>query len=667
MAVDAKRVEIIFQTARQSTDPVQQAAILDRECAADAETRQCVEELLRADHAALSSFESSAEGECVSASSSTECTVALDPTNERDAEAEANRKADETEEDDEPLSLDFLEPSTRAESLGSLGHYEVLEVLGRGGFGIVMRALDEKLQRMVAIKVLSPHLASTSPARKRFLREARASARIRHENVVQIYAVEEQPLPYLVMEYVPGQTLQQKLDHTGPLEVGELLSIGVQIARGLAAAHGQGLIHRDIKPCNILLESGPESRVKITDFGLARTADDASVSKSGMVVGTPLYMAPEQAQGDPLDHRVDLFSLGSVLYTLASGRPPFRAATPLAVLKRVAEDTPRPIRDIIPEVPLWLCDLISRLHAKDPARRFQSAAEVADLLSRHLDHWQQSEQVTRVEEQLNRGEPAVESPRRKSRWVVIGGLTAAALVVLVALYFAPHWWSAGGIRGDDEGQEQASSSEATAAPRRYVLQGRPAVRDVLIDNDNPAGAFGREPRENPLRRMPNHCNAFLVHFDLSKLGVTPRLPVARAMLSFYVWDPSTRGRAKVCAFPMKTAWDEATATWRQPSVGKTWKGGNQFSFGTDTGLAGASVVVEPDNVNDTVDPPVEYQLDVTALVRAWLQDGTPNYGLAIAPVTDAAVDDGESSRFQVCASEYKRVEYTPKLTVELRQ
>ena len=295
------------------------------------------------------------------------------------------------------MALEFLQPSTNPESLGRLGHHEVLEVLGRGGFGIVVRAFDETLHRMVAIKVLSPELASTSPARKRFLREARASARVRHGNVVQIYAVEERPLPYLVMEYIPGQTLQQKLDQTGPLEVLEVLSVGGQIARGLAAAHEQGLIHRDIKPGNILLESGIEQKVKITDFGLARAADDASLSQSGVIAGTPLYMAPEQAKGEPLDHRADLFSLGSVLYAMASGRPPFRAASPLAVLKRVAEETPRPIREIIPEVPQWLCDLIARLHAKDPAQRFQTATEVASLLEQHLAHLQQPSLVARPE------------------------------------------------------------------------------------------------------------------------------------------------------------------------------------------------------------------------------------------------------------------------------
>jgi serine/threonine protein kinase len=175
-----------------------------------------------------------------------------------------------------------------------------------------VKAFDELLCRTVAIKILAPSLAVTSPPRKRFLREARAAAAIRHENVVTIYAVEEQPLPYLVMEYIAGETLQQRLDRIGPLDVPDVLRIGRQIASGLAAAHALGLIHRDIKPANILLEQGGD-RAKISDFGLARTADDASLSQSGIIAGTPMYMAPEQAEGEAIDHRTDLFSLGSVL------------------------------------------------------------------------------------------------------------------------------------------------------------------------------------------------------------------------------------------------------------------------------------------------------------------------------------------------------------------
>ena len=140
--------------------------------------------------------------------------------------------------------------------LGRLGHYEVMKVLGHGGFGVVLKVFDEKLRRVVAIKVLKPSLALTSPPRKRFLRKARAAAAVCHESVLTIFAVEDTPTPYLVMEYVAGQSLQQKLDDTGPLELADVLDIGCQLARGLAAAHATGLIHRDIKPSNIMLEDG---------------------------------------------------------------------------------------------------------------------------------------------------------------------------------------------------------------------------------------------------------------------------------------------------------------------------------------------------------------------------------------------------------------------------
>lgn len=290
-------------------------------------------------------------------------------------------KADHDQNSQDEIDLSFLQPSSRPDSLGRLLHYEVLEIVGRGGCGIVLKAFDEKLHRVVAIKTMTPELAVTSPARKRFLREARATAAIRHENVVSIYAVEEKPLPFLVMEFIDGQTLQDKINECGPLDVRDVVSMGRQIACGLEAAHIRGLIHRDIKPANILLESGT-GRPKITDFGLARSADDASLTQSGAISGTPLYMSPEQAQGLVVDKRSDIFSLGSVLYVMCSGRPPFRASTVLAVLKRVVEEQPRAIREILPDVPEWLIAIITRLHAKKPAERFSSAQAVVELLER---------------------------------------------------------------------------------------------------------------------------------------------------------------------------------------------------------------------------------------------------------------------------------------------
>lgn len=373
MPVDAQRAQAILLAALEAPEGAERAAVLDRECAADVELRKHVQELLEAHANPASILDQPAAAPFLAATQS-----AVDPQGPTEAAREGGH---------EPISLPFLAPPTQAGSLGRLGHYEVHEVLGQGGFGIVLRAFDEKLQRFVAIKVMAPVIAATSPARKRFLREARSAAAVRHENVVRIYAVEEQPLPFLVMEHIPGRTLQQKLDDEGPLETGELLRLAVQIARGLAAAHAQGLIHRDIKPSNILLENGVE-RVKISDFGLARAVDDASISQSGIIAGTPMYMSPEQAEGKPLDHRSDLFSLGSTLYALCTGHAPFRASSTLAVLKRVVEDEPRPIRAVNPAIPDWLAAIVAKLLAKRPEERFASAKEVADLLQAHLAHEQ---------------------------------------------------------------------------------------------------------------------------------------------------------------------------------------------------------------------------------------------------------------------------------------
>ncbi len=293
---------------------------------------------------------------------------------------------DDVEAGDRPpdIPLDFLAPTDDPESVGRLGTYEVRGVIGRGGTGIVVKAFDRGLNRFVAIKALDPHLAGNAAARKRFAREGRAAAAVAHEQIVPIHAVsEQQGLPYIVMQYVPGRSLQQRIDQEGPLALADVLRIGLQTAQGLAAAHAQGLVHRDVKPANILLENGIE-RVLLTDFGLARTIDEASLTQSGVIAGTPQYMAPEQARGETVDHRTDLFSLGSVLYAMCTGHSPFRAETTMGVLHRICHATPRPIQATNPQVPLWLSAIISRLHAKHPSKRYHSAADVAEILKRQL-------------------------------------------------------------------------------------------------------------------------------------------------------------------------------------------------------------------------------------------------------------------------------------------
>jgi hypothetical protein len=415
--------ESIFFAALQKASPAERAAYLDGACHGDSDLRQRVERLLEA-HPQVGTFleKPFADIPADEALGSRERASAADPRPFPDVRGEALTQ--NTGSADAGAVPDFLTPSQKPGALGRLDHYEILEIVGRGGMGIVLKGFDEKLHRVVAIKVLAAELAVRGTARQRFIREARAAAAVSHEHVVTIHAVEENHRPpYLVMEFVDGVSLQEKLDKEGPPGLTEILRIGLQIAAGLAAAHRQGLVHRDIKPENILLENGVE-RVKLTDFGLARAVDDASLTQSGVIAGTPMYMSPEQAAGEPIDHRSDLFSLGSVLYALCTGRPPFRADGTQAVLKRVIEDTPRPIQEVNQEIPGWLCDLIARLHAKNPADRFPSAEVVGDLLGQHLAHRQRPDKVAMPEAVAK--PPSAEPARKRRR----AGPVAAGLALL---------------------------------------------------------------------------------------------------------------------------------------------------------------------------------------------------------------------------------------------
>ncbi|MFO0941190.1 MAG: serine/threonine-protein kinase [Pirellulales bacterium] len=288
------------------------------------------------------------------------------------------------------LSFDkaLLDPPTHPEMLGRIGRYEIERCIGSGGMGVVFKAIDTELNRPVAVKVLAPHLARNGAARQRFSRESRAAAAVVHEHVVAIHNVDSSvEYPYLVMQYVSGESLQSRVDREGPLSVEQILRIGIQAALGLAAAHEQGIVHRDIKPANILLEDSVE-RLLITDFGLARTVDDASLTHTGVVAGTPNYMSPEQAKGEQADHRTDLFSLGAVLYFVATGHPPFRAERAMGVLNRICHERHRPVWQVNSAIPDELSMVIDRLLEKRPSRRFANATNVAETLARILQQLQ---------------------------------------------------------------------------------------------------------------------------------------------------------------------------------------------------------------------------------------------------------------------------------------
>lgn len=372
----AESSEQIFNEAAEIPDAVERAAFLSQACGDDVDLLAEVEALLRHHDDAGSFLENRPE----------ELNATIDPTRLTGDDVQPVGTSEES-------WRDVLSPSDNPECLGTLGSYEVIELVGRGGMGVVLRAFDPKLNRTVAVKLLAPELALSATAVQRFLREARAAAAVSHDHVVAIHSIDDTARPpVIVMEFIDGQSLQQKIDSVGALDVRSILRIGMQTAAGLSAAHRQGLVHRDIKPSNILLENGIE-RVKLTDFGLARAVDDIGITKSGQITGTPQYMSPEQAQGQRVDHRTDLFSLGCVLYAMCTGRAPFRADSAVAVMHRVVHDTPRPVRELNEDIPDWLCAIVERLLSKNAEDRFDSAGKVGDLLGRHLAHLQQPDSV----------------------------------------------------------------------------------------------------------------------------------------------------------------------------------------------------------------------------------------------------------------------------------
>jgi hypothetical protein len=368
---------------------------------------------------------------------------------------------------DESTVQAMLSAPSHPEMLGRIGRYEIERIIGSGGMGIVLKGFDSELNRPVAIKLLAPHLARVGAARQRFAREARAAAAVVHEHVVPIHNVEsEQASPFLVMQFIPGESLQARVEREGPLSVREILRIGLQSASGLAAAHAQGLVHRDVKPGNILLEKGVE-RAYLTDFGLARASDDASLTHTGVVAGTPHYMSPEQADGRPLDHRSDLFSLGAVLYFMATAHPPFRADRPMAVLKRICHDPHRPACQCNAEVPEVLSAIIDRLLEKDPNRRLATAGDLQKALAQVLSDVQSG--------RIGRRRRSARFTRRM--WI---GASAAAVVALVAiaLIARPLFTNSrgdGDSAGATAGSADGALTEASAESAQATLEELMAV------------------------------------------------------------------------------------------------------------------------------------------------------------------------------------------------
>ena len=378
------------------------------------------------------------------------------------------------------IDLSFLDPPTHPEMLGRIGQYDVESLLGHGGMGVVFRAHDSDLQRTVAVKVLAPQWAASPQARQRFAREAEAAASVAHENVIPIYNVNATAkLPYLVMRYIPGMTLQRWVLTHGPLDVGTILRVAGQVVEGLAAAHRRGLVHRDIKPGNILVGENIQ-RVWITDFGLARAADSMMLTRTGVIAGTPHYMSPEQARGKPIDHRSDLFSLGCVFYFLCTGKPPYEAENTLAVLHKIVSEKAKPLDQQRTDLPPSFVRLVQDLLQHSIDRRPQDCQAVIDQLSR-------------AQSEHQRGQ--TKNPLSKQRLVI----STLVLVSLVFAVFCINFWKPSSRSSVPPSQSLVGTGQSSV-PGSGIgpVRGAEGNRELDLVVERIVGAAREQPYEQTL-------------------------------------------------------------------------------------------------------------------------------------------------------------------------
>lgn len=376
----------------------------------------------------------------------------------------------------------LLDPASHPELLGRIGRYEVEQLVGRGGMGLVFRGYDTELHRVVAIKTLAIHLVPVSSARERFVREGRACASLIHPHIVPVHdVITDGPVPALVMQFVAGPTLDGWLQKHGPMSFRQAVGLMMQLSEALVSAHEKGFVHRDIKPGNVLLEA-EGSRAMLADFGLVRTLDDATLTRSGMLAGTPDFMSPEQARGESVDSRSDLFSLGSLFYTMLAGKPPFQAPEPMAVMNQICHESHLPISDLIPAVPKSIASLIDQLLHKDPSKRMSSARDLFEALRRERIRLQEG--------------PEERASSHKSIWKQIY-LTLPVLVVLcgIAIWAVQPWRTktpdlSNELRPDESTLAEALAQEyfADSVERESQASDSPSLLDVDKELDELRGA-----------------------------------------------------------------------------------------------------------------------------------------------------------------------------------
>lgn len=374
----------------------------------------------------------------------------------------------------------LLAPTDDPKMIGRLGNLEICGMVGQGSNGIVFKAFDARLNRIVAIKLLSPSFRYDEMARLRFEREVRAIATVAHENVVPIHSVDEfEGLPYFVMPYFPAGSLQKRINQKGPLSTCEVVRFGLQIARGLAEAHKQGIVHRDIKPANVLLKPGVD-RAYVSDFGLVQISGDTLLTRTGILAGTPEYMSPEQVNGQPLDFRSDLFSLGSVMYAACTGRSPFHSDTVFGVMKKVCASHPRSIRDSNGDIPIWLDAFIAKLHAPCLDDRFESADEVAKLLETELAFLNTPTTVCKPSREWQQNSKQREGFKTLR---VISLICATCFLATSVWQLAPNFFSAERTTNQQVKEDNAKSLLPPDQLVRHKIESQKEVERLLDEGD----------------------------------------------------------------------------------------------------------------------------------------------------------------------------------------
>ena len=370
--------------------------------------------------------------------------------------------------------------------LEGLGRYRVDHVLGSGGMALVYQARDEELDRPVAIKVLADNLAADEAFRKRFLREARLAAQLAHPNVVQVYdSGEADGRPYIVMEYVDGETLAELLSRRGRLPPAEAVELALQVCAGLEHAHRAGLVHRDIKPQNVLIRD--DGTVKIVDFGIARSAQGTQLTETGSVLGTAAYLAPEQAAGEEVTAATDVYALGVVLYEMVTGRTPHSAESLTQFLARGHEQPITALRELAPEAPEALEDVVMRSLARMPQYRQPSAEALAAELAATSSELPTAVFGERGEtEKPTRVATARATPRAREYETVLRRMasrpravvTAVALVVLVLL-------GVGAVLAFNDGSDPDSSPQPPIQSEKSPAQQAEDLSAWLRENSQP--------------------------------------------------------------------------------------------------------------------------------------------------------------------------------------